>query len=81
MTAVRALRIAAAEAVSLAVLLANLVTVHTEAISSLVGPLHGTAYLAVIAATWLTPETAVPGARWRSVVPGIGGLLTLRRIG
>jgi hypothetical protein len=76
----RALRIAAAaEAVSLAVLLVNLATVHTPAISSLAGPLHGTAYLAVIALTLMEP--AVPGARLLAVVPGIGGLLALRRLG
>ncbi|SFP97903.1 hypothetical protein K8Z49_07235 [Actinomadura madurae] len=76
----RALRIAAAaEAVSLVVLLVNLATVHAPAVSSLIGPLHGTAYLAVIALTLLEPP--VPGARLRAVVPGIGGLLALRRLG
>jgi len=76
----RALRIAAAvEAGSLAVLLGNLVTVHTPAITSLGGPLHGTAYLVVIALTWL--GSAAPGTRWRAAIPGIGGLLVLRRIG
>lgn len=75
------LRIAAgAEAVSLVVLLANLFTVHTQAITSLIGPLHGTAYLVVIAATWLTPAPASSGARWRAVIPGVGGMLALRRI-
>ncbi|TDD89917.1 DUF3817 domain-containing protein [Actinomadura darangshiensis] len=76
----RALRIAAAaEAVSLAVLLVNLATAHVEAISSLVGPLHGIAYLEVIVLTLLQP--AVPGARWRAVVPGVGGLLAAHRLG
>ncbi|WP_119731818.1 DUF3817 domain-containing protein [Thermomonospora amylolytica] len=75
----RTLRIAAAvEAASLAVLLANLLTAHAEAIASLVGPLHGTAYLTVIAATWLVP--AGTPARRRAVIPGIGGLLALRRL-
>ncbi|PRX96708.1 DUF3817 domain-containing protein [Allonocardiopsis opalescens] len=77
----RLLRLAAAvEAVSLAVLLVNLVTVHHEAVTSLGGPVHGTAYLAVIAATWLMPSAAAPGARWRALVPGVGGLLAVRRI-
>lgn len=77
----RALRIAAGvEAASLVILLVNLVTVHTRAISGLVGPLHGTAYLVVVATTLLTPTAAVAGTRWRAAVPGIGGLLVLRRI-
>src|SRR5687767_7630304 len=72
----RTLRIAAAvEAGSLGLLLVNLVTVHAPAITSLGGPLHGTAYLVVIA---LTP--AGPATRWRAAIPGIGGLLVLRRI-
>jgi uncharacterized protein DUF3817 len=70
----RTLRIAAtAEAATLAFLLANLLTTHTEAISALIGPLHGMAYLAVIAAT---PRAA----RWHATIPGIGGLLALRRM-
>jgi hypothetical protein len=75
----RALRIAAAvEAGSLALLLGNLATVHTPAITGVGGPLHGTAYLVVIALTLLAP--GVPGIRWRAAIPGIGGLLVLRRI-
>ncbi|GAA3446769.1 hypothetical protein Pve01_31590 [Planomonospora venezuelensis] len=74
----RALRVTAAvEALSLAALLANLLTVHAEAVPSLVGPLHGAAYLAVIVITLSVP--AVPGVRWRAAVPGVGGLLVLRR--
>ncbi|MBW5426113.1 hypothetical protein GKQ77_31915 [Streptomyces sp. BG9H] len=77
----RTLRIAAAaEAASLALLLGNLLTVHAPALSALLGPLHGTAYLVVIATTWMTPAAATPGTRWRALVPGIGGLLALRRI-
>ena len=73
----RALRVAAVvEAVSLAVLLVNLVTLHAEAVTSLGGPVHGTAYLAVIACTWLVPTG--PKARWLAVVPGVGGLLAVR---
>ncbi|GAA1549550.1 hypothetical protein GCM10009678_35410 [Actinomadura kijaniata] len=75
----RALRVAAAvEALSLALLLVNLATVHTEVITSLGGPVHGTAYLATLAATWLVPAGA--GARWRAAVPGVGGLLALRHL-
>ncbi|NGN69015.1 hypothetical protein G5C51_34645 [Streptomyces sp. A7024] len=75
----RALRIAAqVEAGSLVLLLANLCTVHTEVITSLGGPVHGTAYLIIILAVWRT--TAAPAARWRALIPGIGGLLALRRL-
>ncbi|WP_394813202.1 DUF3817 domain-containing protein [Streptomyces johnsoniae] len=74
MTAVRALRVAAgAEAVSLAVLLLNLATVHADAVSALAGPVHGTAYLAVIA----TARPVPPARRW-SLLPGVGGLLATR---
>jgi hypothetical protein len=77
---VLALRIAAGlEAVSLAVLLINLFTAHVPAISALVGPVHGTAYLGAIAATWLA-QAAAHGARWRAVIPGVGGLLAVQRI-
>lgn len=77
----RTLRIAAgAEAASFAVLLGNLLTTHAQAITTLVGPLHGTAYLVVIAVTFLASSAASPGARWRAAIPGVGGLLALRRI-
>lgn len=73
----RALTTAAtAEALTLALLLVNLVTVHVPAISSLLGPLHGTAYLITIA----TAFTAIPTrARWLALIPGVGGVLTLAR--
>ncbi|MEV0704208.1 hypothetical protein AB0I53_40710 [Saccharopolyspora sp. NPDC050389] len=79
MTAVLMLRIAAGvEAASLAMLLLNLFTVHISAITSLGGPVHGMAYLVTIVATFLVP--ASPSARWLAVIPGIGGLLAVRRI-
>lgn len=75
----RILRTAAAvEATSLAILLLNLFTVHTKAITSTGGPVHGTAYLATIFCVRLIPELARPGVKWRSFVPGIGGMLVLR---
>lgn len=81
MIAVRTLRIAAVvEAASLVLLLANLLTVHARPLSSLLGPLHGTAYLAAIASTWMLPSASTAGARWRAIVPGVGGLLVLRRV-
>ncbi|WP_214412045.1 hypothetical protein [Sphaerisporangium fuscum] len=77
----RTLRIAVGvECSSLTVLLINLFTIHMKAISSLVGPLHGAAYLAVITATALAPSTASSGARWRAAIPAIGGLLALWRL-
>lgn len=77
----RTLRIAAAvEAASLTLLLLNLATVHAEVVTSLGGPVHGTAYLSVVLAVWLLPAPAPPGTRWRSLVPGVGGLLALRRV-
>ncbi|MFI0729131.1 hypothetical protein ACH4S9_08900 [Streptomyces sp. NPDC021225] len=76
----RTLRIAAAvEAASLAALLINLVTIHTKAITALGGPVHGLCYLTVIVCTFMTPG-ATPAARRLAVIPGIGGLLVLRRI-
>jgi hypothetical protein len=72
------LRIAArAEVATLALLLLNLATVHWEAVSSLLGPTHGAAYLVVIMATW--QATASRRLRLLAFVPGIGGLLVLRR--
>lgn len=77
----RVLRIAAAcEAGSLVVLLVNLLTVHVAEVASFVGPLHGLSYLAVIGATSMASPPAPPGTLGRAFVPGIGGLLVLRRI-
>ncbi|MGW6565804.1 hypothetical protein [Streptomyces sp. NPDC054975] len=77
----RTLRVAAGvEAASLLALFANLLTAHVPAVSTLVGPLHGTAYLVTIAAAWPVPGADASGARWLSVIPGVGGLLALRRL-
>ncbi|PZR54405.1 hypothetical protein DNL40_04665 [Xylanimonas oleitrophica] len=76
-TALRVL--GAAELGSLLVLLGNLATVHSPAVSSAVGPLHGMLYLAVIVAA-----LGVAGGRrgvWLSgLVPGVGGLLAERAL-
>jgi hypothetical protein len=73
------LRIAArVEAASLLVLLLNLATVHVQWMATLVGPLHGCAYLVAIGATLQASRN--PRIRWLSVVPGIGGLLADRGI-
>lgn len=75
----RSLRIASAvELASLAVLLANLATAHLRPVSSLVGPLHGCAYLWVVIAVYRTGGST--SARIRALVPGIGGLLAMRRL-
>ena len=68
-------RVAVAETASLAVLLANRFTVHLDAVTSLLGPLHGGLYLAVIAAAFLAP-IRLP-ARLLAIVPVAGGLLAV----
>ncbi|MBT0771225.1 DUF3817 domain-containing protein [Kineosporia sp. J2-2] len=75
----RALRISAAvEAGSLLLLVLNLATVHLAAPASVLGPVHGCAYLIGIVLTWqLTKTVAV---RALSVIPGIGTLLVLRSL-
>ena len=76
----RLLRIAAQiELISLIVLLANLFTVHAKPVSALIGPTHGCAYLFVVIATWRLTE-ATTAAKVQAVIPGIGGLLALRRL-
>ncbi|WP_433444500.1 hypothetical protein [Nonomuraea sp. CA-141351] len=76
----RPLRIAAAvEFASLIVLLGNLATVHLPAVSSLAGPIHGCAYLFTVVAAARDPRRTLVAAAlaW---LPGIGGLLSLRRL-
>lgn len=76
----RPLRIAAhVEFVSLVVMLANLATVHLAPVSSLMGPVHGCAYLFVVVAAWRTGG-ATAAARVTALLPGVGGLLALRRL-
>ncbi len=75
----RHLHIAAhAELISLIVLLANVFTIHLKAISSLMGPTHGCAYLFVVIATWRLKQAPV-AAKVLAIVPGVGGLLALQR--
>ncbi|MFW5417087.1 hypothetical protein J0910_10765 [Nocardiopsis sp. CNT-189] len=77
----RALRVAAAvELGSLAVLLANLATLHLPGVASLAGPVHGCAYLFVIGAAARHPHRR-PAALLQALVPGIGGLLAVRTLG
>lgn len=76
----RSLRVAAhVELGSLAVMLANLATVHLKPVSSLMGPAHGCAYLFVVLTTWRL-TSATPTTKAVALVPGIGGLLALRRM-
>ncbi|MEU6387766.1 DUF3817 domain-containing protein [Streptomyces sp. NPDC046939] len=76
----KALRIAArAELGTLLLLLGNLVTVHHPAVSSVMGPAHGCAYLFVIGAVWRSRQ-ADGAARTYALIPGIGGLLAERRL-
>lgn len=78
MVDLRWLRVAAAvETASLLVLLVNLMTVHLRVVTSLAGPLHGLAWLATIAVALLAPLSR--GTRWMAVLPGVGGLLAVRR--
>lgn len=73
----RALRAAAVvEPLSLVVLLVNLATVHVEAVASVAGPTHGTAYLVGIGATWAGGASS--RARLLAWVPAVGALLALR---
>lgn len=74
------LRIASTvELVTLVVMLANLFTVHLPAVSSLAGPTHGCAYLFSFIAVLRDPRRS-PRAIALSLLPGIGGLLALRRL-
>ncbi len=81
MSVLRALQVGAVvEALSLVVLLVNRFTVHLDPVTSITGPVHGTAYLVVIASTLLLPG-APRSARLLALVPGIGGGLALHRLG
>ncbi len=75
----RALRIAAGvELLTLALLLANLATVHLPAVSSGLGPTHGAAYLLVILITFSDRE-ADGRTKLLAWLPAVGGLFVLRR--
>lgn len=81
--------VARTELLSLAVLLANLATVHQRALASVVGPLHGCAYLIAVIATATASSTPTAGDRGTgadrsaillAAIPGVGGVLALRRL-
>ncbi|GAB2643166.1 DUF3817 domain-containing protein [Kribbella swartbergensis] len=77
---VKVLKVAAAvEAVTVCLLFLNLFTVHWPAVSSALGPTHGTAYLVTIV-TALSTAGASTRAKVLAFVPGIGGYLALRNL-
>ena len=68
------------ESLTVAVLLVNLATVHLDWVAGIAGPVHGTAYLAVIALVLSVPGSS-RNARWLAVIPVAGGWLALRELG
>ena len=76
----RFFRIAAlVELVTLIVLLANLATVNLQPVASVIGPTHGCAYLVIVLATWRNGRAA-SATKITALVPGIGGLMVLRKV-
>lgn len=76
--AVRGLHaLAAVEALSLVVLVGNRALVGSDGLPSLLGPLHGSCYLGVIALAFaLRADLGLqPRAAWWAVLPGVGGLV------
>lgn len=68
--------LAATELATLLVLLVNLATVHVPVVATILGPLHGCAYLAVIIGTAMRAgPLRLPTLL--SVVPGVGGALAV----
>jgi len=67
------------ESLTIAVLLVNLATAHVDWVAGIVGPVHGTAYLAVIALVLSIPGSSRK-ARWLAVIPVAGGWLALREL-
>ncbi|GAB0105643.1 hypothetical protein JMUB6875_46240 [Nocardia sp. JMUB6875] len=72
-------RAAIIETLSLVLLLLNLATAHLPVISTLIGPVHGCAYLAVIVLAFRLPETR-RGVKALALFPVVGGLLILRAL-
>ncbi|GGA62265.1 hypothetical protein GCM10011490_10860 [Pseudoclavibacter endophyticus] len=80
MTPRRILTVAgSAELLTLGALLANLVTVHLPQVSSVLGPVHGLAYVLTVIAAVLVMD-----GRHRvwllALIPGVGGLLAARAV-
>ena len=72
--------LAIGEIVTLGILLENLFVGHVEAISRLVGPIHGSIYL-VVALIALLSRGIPWSARLLGLVPIVGGLLAVVRVG
>lgn len=68
---------ATVETVTVLVLFGNLLTVHDKAVASLAGPIHGMAYLVVIAFA-VSHSSATRRVKWLSAVPLVGGWLSVR---
>lgn len=67
----------AAEMVTLALMLLNIMTVHAAPVSSVLGPSHGLAYTGTVIAGALAAEGR--HRMWAlSLIPGIGGWLAYR---
>ncbi|WEK61359.1 MAG: hypothetical protein P0Y60_00955 [Candidatus Microbacterium colombiense] len=64
------------ELLSIVVLLVNLMTVHIDGVASVLGPVHGTLYLAV-AVTALLGRDLMLRTRLMALIPVLGGVLTL----
>jgi ABC-2 type transport system ATP-binding protein len=67
--------VSALELLSLVVIVTNRLTVHSPAITSSGGPVHGLLYLSTILLALLLPLRR--SAKWLAVIPGIGGVLSL----
>lgn len=70
--------VGALEALSLFVLVVNVVTVHLAPLAQLLGPTHGLLYLSGIALVWSNPYPA--RRKWLAVVPGVGTWFATRRL-
>lgn len=68
--------LSALETVSVLVLLGNLATVHADGVTSTLGPVHGSLYLAV-ATTAQLGRDLLPHTRVLALIPAVGGVLTL----
>jgi hypothetical protein len=67
------------ELVSVVVLLGNLLTVHDRSLTSTLGPVHGSVYLAV-AVTALLGRGLAARTRVLAVIPLLSGPLTMHRV-
>ncbi|GAA5113568.1 hypothetical protein [Pseudonocardia adelaidensis] len=68
--------LAATELGSLLVLLVNLATVHVPVVASILGPLHGCTYVAVIIGTAMRARPLSLPTLF-SIIPGVGGTLAV----